>query len=87
VLIRNVCPEKASIGVEAPGDTAISAVVRISSASCGVGNQSAQRRAAGIGHQLTVAIHWYELITERAAALLEGEVCTAIGGKITLRRA
>jgi len=60
---------------------------RPSSAICGVGNRSAQRRAAEIGHRLTIAIPWYELITERAAALLEGEVCTAIGGKITRRRA
>jgi hypothetical protein len=52
-----------------------------------VDNQSAQREIAWIGHQLTITIRSHELLTERAAAPLEGDVCTAQGGQITLRPA
>jgi hypothetical protein len=62
------------------GDTAISAVDTPAGPGFEVANQSAQREITGIGHQLTIAIRSHELLAERAAALLEGEVCTAMGG-------
>jgi hypothetical protein len=69
------------------GDTAISAVDTPAGPDFEVANKSAQREIAWIGHQLTIAIRSHELLTERAAAPLEGEVCTAQGGRITLRPA
>gem|GEM_PF-4066366 len=87
VLIRNVCPEYRRSALRSLEIRRSAQSFAPSSATCGRGNQSAQRRIVGIGHRLTIAIHWSELIIERAAALLEGKVCTAISGKITLRPA
>jgi hypothetical protein len=50
-----------------------------------VANQSAQAQIAWIGHLLTITIRSHELLAERAAALLEGEVCTAMGRPLTAR--
>lgn len=51
------------------------------SAHSGVSNQSAGRRVAGVGDRPAIATDWYEHMAERAAASLEGDVCTAMAGQ------